>query len=100
MSSLGYERPGKLRRSSIGLVALVGPELTNPIFPAFAQAVETHLAAASYSPVLCTPVLGGIYEGDYVPMLLERGVAGMHREYLFAPELILRRSTGAAPGRR
>ncbi|USQ76884.1 LacI family DNA-binding transcriptional regulator [Ornithinimicrobium cryptoxanthini] len=74
---LGYERPSKLRRSSAGLVGLVVPELTNPIFPAFAQAVETHLAAANYTPVLCTQVPGGIHEDDYVPMLLDRGVASI-----------------------
>jgi DNA-binding LacI/PurR family transcriptional regulator len=74
---LGYERPSKLRRSSAGLVGLVVPELTNPIFPAFAQAVETHLAAANYTPVLCTQVPGGIHEDDYVQMLLDRSVASI-----------------------
>ena len=37
---LGCERPARLRRRSAGLIGLVTPELTNPIFPAFAQAVE------------------------------------------------------------
>lgn len=74
---LGYERPSKLRRSSAGLVGLVVPELTNPIFPAFAQAVETQLAAANYTPVLCTQVPGGVHEDEYVQMLLERGVASI-----------------------
>lgn len=74
---LGYERPSKLRRSSAGLVGLVVPELTNPIFPAFAQAVETRLAAANYTPVLCTQVPGGMHEDDYVQMLLDRGVASI-----------------------
>ncbi|WP_109471769.1 LacI family DNA-binding transcriptional regulator [Ornithinimicrobium cavernae] len=74
---LGYERPSKLRRSSAGLVGLIVPELTNPIFPAFAQAVETHLAAANYTPVLCTQVPGGVHEDEYVQMLLERGVASI-----------------------
>lgn len=74
---LGYERPSKLRRNSAGLVGLVVPELTNPIFPAFAQAVETRLAAANYTPVLCTQVPGGVHEDEYVQMLLERGVASI-----------------------
>lgn len=74
---LGYERPSKLRRNSVGLVGLVVPELTNPIFPAFAQAVETHLAAANYTPVLCTQVAGGVHEDEYVQMLLDRGVASI-----------------------
>lgn len=74
---LGYERPSKLRGNSAGLVGLVVPELTNPIFPAFAQAMETRLAAANYTPVLCTQVPGGIHEDDYVQMLLDRGVASI-----------------------
>jgi DNA-binding LacI/PurR family transcriptional regulator len=74
---LGYERPSKLRRSSAGLVGLVVPELTNPIFPAFAQAVETHLAGAGYTPVLCTQTPGGVHEDEYVQMLLDRGVAAI-----------------------
>lgn len=74
---LGYDRPSRLRRNSAGLVGLVVPELTNPIFPAFAQAVETHLAAASYTSVLCTQVPGGVREDDYVQMLLDRGVAAI-----------------------
>jgi DNA-binding LacI/PurR family transcriptional regulator len=37
---LGYDRPSRLRRRSAGLVGLVMPELTNPIFSAFAQNIE------------------------------------------------------------
>jgi DNA-binding LacI/PurR family transcriptional regulator len=74
---LGYERPSKLRRNSAGLVGLVVPELTNPIFPAFAQTIETHLAAAGYTPVLCTQTPGGVHEDEYVQMLLDRGVASI-----------------------
>jgi LacI family repressor for deo operon, udp, cdd, tsx, nupC, and nupG len=38
---LGFERPTYLRRKSVGLVGLILPELTNPIFPAFAQLIST-----------------------------------------------------------
>src|SRR5438445_761673 len=51
---LGYERPAKLRQHSAGLVGLVVPELENPIFPAFAQVIESALARQGYTPVLCT----------------------------------------------
>lgn len=74
---LGYERPQRLRRSSAGLVGLITPELTNPIFPALAQAIESSLARTGYTPVLCTQTPGGIHEDDYVQMLLDRGVAGI-----------------------
>ena len=74
---LGYDRPSRLRRRSAGLVGLVMPELTNPIFPAFAQIIETSLAHHQFTPVLCTQTPGGVHEDDYVQMLLDRGVAGI-----------------------
>lgn len=74
---LGYERPTRLRRKSAGLVGLVVPELTNPIFPAFAQVIQTALARHGFTPVLATQTPGGVTEGEYIDMLLERGVSGM-----------------------
>jgi len=73
---LGYERPMRLRGRS-GLVGLIVPELDNPIFPAFAQVMETLLAQHGYTPVLCTQTPGGVTEDDYVDLLLDRGVAGI-----------------------
>jgi alanine racemase len=74
---LGYERPARLRKRSAGLVGLVVPELDNPIFPAFAQVIESVLAQHGYTPVLCTHVWGGITEDEYVEMLLDRQVSGI-----------------------
>lgn len=74
---LGYERPTSLRGQSVGLIGLIVPELTNPIFPAFAQTIEGLLATRSYTVVLCTQIAGGMHEDDYTAMLLERGVAGI-----------------------
>ena len=74
---LGYERPSLLRRSSAGLVGLVVPELQNPIFPAFAQVIESALTQRGYTPVLCTQSPGGVTEDEYVETLLTRGVAGI-----------------------
>lgn len=74
---LGYERPSRLRERRAGLVGLVIPELENPIFPAFAQVIDTMLAQHGYTPVLCTETPGGVSEDEYVEMLLERGVAGI-----------------------
>lgn len=73
---LGYERPIRLRGQS-GLVGLIVPELENPIFPAFAQVMETLLAQYGYTPVLCTQTPGGVTEDEYVELLLDRGVAGI-----------------------
>jgi alanine racemase len=74
---LGYERPARLRKRSAGLVGLVVPELDNPIFPAFAQVIESVLAQAGYTPVLCTQTPGGVTEDEYVEMLLDRQVSGI-----------------------
>lgn len=74
---LGYDRPARLRRRSVGLVGLITPELTNPIYPAMAQTIESELARQGYTPVLCTQTLGGVHEDDYVQLLLDHGVAGI-----------------------
>jgi alanine racemase len=74
---LGYERPARLRKRSAGLVGLVVPELENPIFPAFAQDIESVLAQQGYTPVLCTQTPGGVTEDEYVEMLLDRQVSGI-----------------------
>ncbi|GAA4458335.1 LacI family DNA-binding transcriptional regulator [Phytohabitans houttuyneae] len=74
---LGYERPARLRKRSAGLVGLVVPELDNPIFPAFAQIIESNLAQSGYTPVLCTQTPGGVTEDEYVEMLLDRQVSGI-----------------------
>lgn len=74
---LGYDRPARLKPRGSLLVGIVLPELVNPIFPHFAQVIETALAAEGVTPVLCTQSPGGVHEDDYVRMLLERGVAGI-----------------------
>lgn len=74
---LGYHRSAKLRRQMVDLVGVIVPELTNPIFPLFAQTLQTRLAADGYTGVICTQAPGGVQEDDFVAMLLERGVAGI-----------------------
>lgn len=74
---LGYERPTRVRTASTGLVGLVVPELTNPVFTLFAQVIETALAMRGYTTVLCTRTIHTVHEDEYVRTLLERGVAGI-----------------------
>jgi LacI family transcriptional regulator, repressor for deo operon, udp, cdd, tsx, nupC, and nupG len=74
---LGYERPSKLRGERARLVGLVLPELQNPIFPAFAEAVTGALVQRGFSPVLCARTMGGVSEVDFVEMLLEHQVSGI-----------------------
>ncbi|MEL7974577.1 LacI family DNA-binding transcriptional regulator [Isoptericola sp. F-RaC21] len=74
---LGYERPSVLRGRSAGLVGLIVPELTNPVFPAFAQAIESILAQRGYTPLLCTQAPGGTTEDEYVSTLVDHSVDGI-----------------------
>jgi LacI family repressor for deo operon, udp, cdd, tsx, nupC, and nupG len=74
---LGYERPTKLRGERARLVGLVLPELQNPIFPAFAEAVTGALVQRGFSPILCARTMGGVSEVDFVEMLLEHQVSGI-----------------------
>ncbi|MFI2606968.1 LacI family DNA-binding transcriptional regulator [Kitasatospora sp. NPDC018619] len=74
---LGYERPTRLRQRSAGLIGLITPELSNPIFPALAQVIEQVLSRHGYTPVLCTQTPGGSTEDELVEMLVDRGVAGI-----------------------
>jgi DNA-binding LacI/PurR family transcriptional regulator len=74
---LGIERPAKLRQSHAGLIGMILPELSNPIFPAFAQVMENALVLSGFTAVLCAQTPGGITEDDYTELLLERGVSGI-----------------------
>lgn len=77
LSELGYDPPHLRGAERAGLVGLIVPELDNPIFPAFAQAIEARLLDRGYVSVLCCAGRIGATEEDYVPTLLDRGVAGM-----------------------
>lgn len=74
---LGYERPARLQRKQVGLVGLIVPELVNPVFPLYAQTIETALAKEGYTPLLCTQTPGGAHEDDYVRTLIANGAAGI-----------------------
>lgn len=77
LDRLGYERPERLRTREAGLVGIVLPELTNPVFPAFAQSIESALSGAGYTPVLCAQSPNGTMEDEYVEMLLAHEVDGI-----------------------
>lgn len=74
---LGYERPERLRQRPSRLIGMIVPELTNPIFPIFAQNLESTMAGAGYTPLLCTQTAGGITEDSYVQMLVDQHAAGI-----------------------
>src|SRR6186713_1778252 len=75
LAVLVYERPTKLRGERARLVGLVLPELQNPIFTAFAEAVAVSLARRGFTPVLCTRTAGGVTEAEYVELLLQHQVS-------------------------
>jgi LacI family transcriptional regulator, repressor for deo operon, udp, cdd, tsx, nupC, and nupG len=77
IDELGYEPPGLHLQPGDGLVGLIVPELRNPIFPTFAQAIETELAAHGYTCVLCTAERGAIQEPAYIDVLVGRRVSGI-----------------------
>jgi DNA-binding LacI/PurR family transcriptional regulator len=75
MRELLYVPPG--RRDVTGLIGVLVPELTNPIFPALAQAIETRAAPSGLASILCNTTGASYREVDYVHMLLDRRVEGM-----------------------
>ena len=74
---LGYQRPTHLKPVTTGLVGLIVPELTNPVFASHAQAIETLLSREGYATAVCTQAPGGMREDDYIRVLQSRQVAGI-----------------------
>jgi len=73
---LGYQPARRAPESRSGLVGLIVPELDNPVFPSFVQAMESELAGHGYAPFLCSATLA-VQEDEYIDMLLGRGVSGL-----------------------
>ncbi len=73
----GFERPARFRAETAGLVGLVMPDLQNPIFPAFAEAVSLRLVKNGLMPVLCTRTADAVSEAHYIRLLLKHNVAGI-----------------------
>ena len=77
MDALGYEPTGLRQRSRRPMIGLIIPELDNPSFPRFAQAIETRLVGMGLSTVLCTATPAGLSQSEYLKVLIEHGVAGV-----------------------
>ena len=75
MRDLLYVPPG--RKPETGAIGLLVPELTNPIFPCLAQAMEARATEAGLATILCNTTAAAYREADYVHMLLDRRVDGM-----------------------
>jgi DNA-binding LacI/PurR family transcriptional regulator len=75
MRQLLYVPPAA--ETNTGAIGLLLPEFENPVFAAFAQAMETHASQAGFATILCNTAGEPLREVDYVHMLLERRVEGM-----------------------
>lgn len=73
----GFERPARMRSARAPLVGLVVPDLQNPIFPAFTEALAGALNKRGLIPVLCTRTADGVSEAHYIQMLLEQNIEGI-----------------------
>ena len=73
----GYPRPKPVRGERARLIGLVLPDLSNPIFPAFADVIGVSLTQRGLIPVLCTRTSDGVSEAHYIQMLLASQVGGI-----------------------
>jgi LacI family transcriptional regulator, repressor for deo operon, udp, cdd, tsx, nupC, and nupG len=77
LDQLGYVPVGIARARRRGLIGLIVPELDNPVFPRFAQAIESRLANEGLTTVLCTSTPAGMGEAEYLDVLLDHAVDGV-----------------------
>ncbi|AGZ38562.1 LacI family DNA-binding transcriptional regulator [Actinoplanes friuliensis] len=73
----GYPRPRPVRAERARLIGLVLPDLSNPVFPAFADVIGVSLIQRGLVPVLCTRTSDGVSEAHYIQMLLANQVGGI-----------------------
>ncbi|RMI44623.1 LacI family DNA-binding transcriptional regulator [Streptomyces triticirhizae] len=73
----GFERPARFRRGRAPLVGLVIPELLNPVFPAFVQALSGLLSTHGLVPALCNRAPDGGPDAHSINLLLGQRVAGL-----------------------
>lgn len=73
----GIERPSRYRAGRAALIGLVVPDLQNPIFSAFAEALCGLLNKRGLIPVLCTRTADGVSEAHYIEMLLRQNIGGI-----------------------
>jgi DNA-binding LacI/PurR family transcriptional regulator len=73
----GFPRPKPVRGERARLIGLVLPDLSNPVFPAFADVIAVSLVQRGFVPVLCTRTSDGVSEAHYIQMLLANQVGGI-----------------------
>lgn len=73
----GYDTSQLVPAPRAALVGLVVPDLLNPVFPAFVEALAALLNKRGLVPVLCTKTTDGVSEQHHVEMLLEQNIGGI-----------------------
>ncbi|MEV1047596.1 LacI family DNA-binding transcriptional regulator [Streptomyces sp. NPDC049916] len=73
----GLPRPAAADGERGPLIGVVVPDLRNPVFPAFAEAIAGRLNKRGLIPVLCTRTSDGVSEANYIQMLLEQSIGGI-----------------------
>ncbi|MBP2478774.1 DNA-binding LacI/PurR family transcriptional regulator [Crossiella equi] len=77
LTACGYDRPDRVHDQRLPLVGLVVPDLLNPIFPAFAEAVVGLLNLHELIPVLCARTADGVVETQHIDTLLRQNPSGL-----------------------
>ena len=77
IDELGYDRPPPERTPDTPTIGVIVPELTNPIFAAFAHHLQEEVARAGGIAMIRSQTPGATSEFDHLSSLLEHRVSGL-----------------------
>ena len=77
IDELGYDRPTPERTADTPTIGVIVPELTNPIFAAFAHHLQEEVARAGGITMIRSQTPGATSEFDHLSSLLEHRVSGL-----------------------
>ena len=77
IDELGYDRPAPERTPDTPTIGIILPELTNPIFAAFAHHLQEEVARAGGIAMIRSQTPGATSEFDHLSSLLEHRVSGL-----------------------
>ncbi len=77
IDELGYDRPAPERTPDTPTIGVIVPELTNPIFAAFAHHLQEEVARAGGIAMIRSQTPGATSEFDHLSSLLEHRVSGL-----------------------
>ena len=77
IDELGYDRPAPERNPDTPTIGIILPELTNPIFAAFAHHLQEEVARAGGIAMIRSQTPGATSEFDHLSSLLEHRASGL-----------------------